>query len=165
MEKHIKIKCFNCHSDFLKNKNQFLKYKTHFCSKSCKATYFNKNKKHGAKRSKLEIWLEEQLTELYPTLEIHFNRNDAINNELDIYIPALNVAFELNGIFHYEPIFGVDKLNRTIINDKSKSKACFDKKIDLCVIDISSQKYFKPETSKIYFDIIDMIIKERLLTI
>jgi len=43
---------------------------------------------------------------LYPDLVIHFNKKDAINSELDIYIPSLKLAFELNGIFHYEPIFG-----------------------------------------------------------
>ena len=36
-------------------------------------------------RSKLEKWLEEQLIKMYPNLEIHFNRKDAINSELDIY--------------------------------------------------------------------------------
>jgi len=82
---------------------------------------------------------------------------------LDIYIPSLNLAFELNGIFHYEPIFGVDKLEKINKNDISKSKTCFNMKIDLCIIDTSYQKYIKPKTSQKYLDIITNIINERLL--
>ena len=83
-------------------------------------------------------------------------------SELDIYFPTLNFAVELNGIFHYEPIYGIDKLNQVIENDKSKTKMCHDNKIDLCIIDVSQQKYVKPSNSKKYLDIITNIIKERM---
>jgi len=139
-------------------------YKNNFYSLSCSAIYNNKNKKHGTRRSKLEVWLEKQLILLYPNLDIHFNRKDTIGSELDIYIPSINLAIELNGIFHYEPIFGNDKLNQIQENDISKSKACIDNEIDLCIIDTSGQKYFKPKTSQKYLNIIIKIFKERLLT-
>ena len=89
---------------------------------------------------------------------------NTIGAELDIFIPSINIAFELNGIFHYEPIFGPHKLNRIKFNDLLKSDLCYKQKIDLCVIDTSNQKYFKPESSKAYLDIILTIIKERLPT-
>jgi len=92
--------------------NQFKKTNNHFCSRSCAATYNNTHKNTGTKISKLEIWLQTKLTEQYPNLEIHYNRKDTINSELDIYIPSLKLAFELNGIFHYEPIYAEDKLNQ-----------------------------------------------------
>ena len=158
------ISCTNCHKKFEKQFNQIKKSNNHFCSQSCAATYNNKNKSHGTRRSKIESWLEEQLNTLYPNLEIQFNQKTAINSELDIYIPSLNLAFELNGIFHYEPIYGTDKLQQIQENDISKSKACHEAKIDLCTIDISGQKYFKESTSQKYLDIINNIIKERLLT-
>ena len=110
----------------------------------------------------LTVWIQSKLDELYPNLEIHYNRKEAINSELDIYIPLLNLAFELNGVFHYEPIFGVDKLQKIQENDQSKSKACYDAKIDLCIIDTSNQKYVKPKTSQKYLDIMIKIINERL---
>ncbi len=162
-----KIRCTNCNNEFLKHKNQIEKSKSgnHFCSKSCAATYNNKHKKHGTRRSKLEKWLEEQLSDLYPNLKISYNKNDIIGSELDIYIPSLNLAFELNGIFHYEPIYGINKLNQIQENDMSKSKACHDASIDLCIINTSQQKYVKPKTSKKYLDIITNIVNERLLTI
>ena len=106
--------------EFLKTKNQFIKFPNSFCSSTCSGTYNSAHKKFGTRRSKLEKWLEEKLIMSYPSLEFHFNRKDTIYAELDIYIPTLNLAFELNGIFHYEPIFGDKKLQSTQTNDKRK---------------------------------------------
>ena len=133
----------------------------HFCSLSCAASFNNKHKSHGTRRSKLEIYLEQQLTLLYPNLDIHFNKKDAIGSELDIYIPSLSLAFELNGIFHYEPIYGNNKLDQIQNNDQNKFKLCQENKIDLCIIDTSGQKYFKASTSKKYLDIIIKIIENK----
>jgi hypothetical protein len=158
------VNCKNCNIEFLKKQKEIKKTPNHFCSKSCAAIYNNKNKSFGTRRSKLEHWVGEQLTQLYPSIHIDFNQKKAINSELDIYIPSLNIAFELNGIFHYEPIYGTNKLRQIQENDISKSKACHEAKIDLCIIDTSTQKYFKESTSQKYLDIINNIIKERLLT-
>jgi very-short-patch-repair endonuclease len=136
--------------------------KNTFCKQSCAAIYNNEHKTHGTRRSKLEGWLEEQLTLKYPNLEIHFNRKDAINSELDFYFPSLRLAFELNGIFHYEPIYGIDKLSRTQNNDNRKFQACIEHGIELCIIDSSSQKYFKVETSQKYLDIITKLVTSKL---
>jgi hypothetical protein len=160
--KHRDVFCLNCEKNFLKSNSQIKKTPKNFCSRSCSISFNNKHKTTGNRRSKLEIWLEEQLTTLYTNLEIHYNQKSTINSELDIYIPSLNIAFELNGIFHYEPIYGVNKLQQIKENDISKSKACHEAKIDLCIIDTSGQKYFKPSTSQKYLDIIDTIIKERI---
>jgi hypothetical protein len=99
---------------------------------------------------------------LYPNLEFHFNRKDAINSELDIYIPTLKLAFELNGIFHYEPIYGSEKLDQIKNNDSRKYQACIEKNIELCIIDSSGLKYFKPEKCQKYLDIITNIINTKL---
>lgn len=155
------VNCLECKKQFYKVLNQIKRSPNHFCSSSCSAKHTNKNKRHGCRISKLEIWLQEQLTILYPNLEIHYNRKDAINSELDIYIPSLNLAFELNGIFHYEPIFGAKKLEQTQTNDHSKSKACIDNQIDLCIIDTSGQNRFTPESSQKYLNIIIDIINNR----
>lgn len=162
--KKITLNCSNCNKEIKKSPNELNKSKSgnHFCSKSCTTIFKNKNKKIGNTRSKLEVWIGEQLTLIYPKLEIHYNQKDTIESELDIYIPSLNLAFELNGIFHYEPIYGIDKLKRIQNNDTSKTKVCHDKKIDLCIIDTSAQKYVKPSTSQKYLDIIINIIKERI---
>ena len=160
----IKINCTNCDIEFEKRPKEIAKSTNHFCCQSCSTSYNNKNKTTGNRRSKLEIWLEEQLTILYPNLPIDFNQKTAIGSELDIHIPSLNIAFELNGIFHYEPIYGINKLDQIQSNDISKSKACHEAKIDLCIIDTSTQTYVKPSTSQKYLNIIINIINERLLT-
>ena len=164
LKKKQEVSCCNCNKQFEKTLNQIKKTPNHFCCQSCSTTYNNKNKTTGNRRSKLEIWLEERLTQLYPELPIDFNKKSAIGSELDIYIPSINLAFELNGIFHYEPIYGTNKLDQIQNNDKSKSLACHEAKIDLCIIDTSQQKYVKPSTSQKYLGIIINIINERLLT-
>lgn len=133
-----------------------------FCSQSCAATYNNTHKTHGHRRSKSEVFLENQLIKLYPNLEIHFNRKDAINSELDIYIPSLKLAFELNGIFHYEPIYGQEKLNRIQNNDSRRFQACLEKGIELCILDTSGISYFKEERMKPFLDIVCRIINQKL---
>lgn len=131
-----------------------------FCSRSCAATYNNKYKKHGTRRSKLEQWLEEKLTVLYPNLEIVYNDKQIIKSELDIYVPKLKLAFELNGIFHYEPIFGETKLSQIKNNDNRKFQACLENNIELCIIDASSMKYFKPKKATEFLLIIKNIIEQ-----
>lgn len=159
MNPSVEIKCDNCPVLFLRQPSQIKKSSNNFCSLSCTASYCNRHKTHGSSRSKLEVWLEDQLNILYTDLEIHFNRKDAIGSELDIYFPSLKLAIELNGIFHYEPIFGKEKLERIQENDQNKFQACQSHGISLCIIDISGQKYFKPKTSQKYLDIIVNIIE------
>lgn len=156
-----KVRCLTCSKIFEKKGFHIRKSPNHFCSRSCSATHRNKNKKFGTKRSKLEIFLEQKLTEKY-NFEIHFNRKDAINSELDIYVPHINLAFELNGIFHYEPIFGEDKLIQIKNNDARKYQACLEKSIELCIIDTSSLKNFKPNKATEYLCIIEKFINSKI---
>lgn len=160
--KSVECKCTNCSISFLKNYSQYKKSNNHFCSRSCAATYNNKNKSTGNRRSKLEIYLEEQLNILYPDLEIHYNRKDTIQSELDIYIPSLKLAFELNGIFHFEPIYGEAKLEQIQTNDTNKFQKCQQHGISLCIIDTSSQKRFTTLSSQKYLDIIIMVIERHI---
>lgn len=110
----------------------------------------------------MEIWLEEQLRLLYPGLEFIFNDREAINSELDIYIPSLKLAFELNGIFHYEPIFGEKLLRENENRDRCKFRRCLEYGIGLCVIDVSAMKNFKPKRAEVYLSIVRRVIDERL---
>lgn len=159
ISKRINCECQQCTKKFTKVYSQLNKTTNNFCSRSCSATYNNKNKTSGTRRSKLETYLEEQLAVLYPDLEIHYNRKDTIQSELDIYIPSLKLAFELNGIFHYEPIFGDSKLNKIQTNDQNKFQLCQQHGISLCIIDTSAQKRFTELSSQKYLDIIKNIIE------
>lgn len=159
----IETKCKNCETTILVKNHTLRKSKSgnSFCSKSCSAKYNNRNKKFGIRRSKLEKFIESKLIENYD-FEILFNDKNLIGSELDIYIPSLKLAFEINGIFHYEPIFGQDKLNSTIINDGQKFIKCFENEISLYVIDTSGSKRFEESRDKKYIDIIFEKINEKL---
>lgn len=157
-----KVICTNCGNEFERTLSQSRKCKNNFCSRSCNATYNNTHKTKGTRRSKLEIFLEKELITLYPELKMDFNKTDAINSELDIYIPSLNLSFELNGIFHYEPIYGQNKLDKVQNNDDRKIQACIEKGIEFCIIDTSQQKYFKEESSQKFLSIIISIINNKI---
>jgi hypothetical protein len=150
--KHCNIEIYRTPSE-LSRPRKFI-----FCSSSCSAKYWNAHKTTGTRRSKLESWIETELTKQYPNLHIDYNKTDAVNAELDIYIPSLKLAFELNGIFHYEPIFGEEKLISHKTNDERKFQACLGQGIELCIIDTSSQKRFTPQNSARFIGIIIDII-------
>ena len=151
--------CKNCNLSILKKKSEIKKVKNGnlFCNKSCSAQFNNKNKKIGNRRSKIEIWIENILTKKYD-FEILFNDRQTIGSELDIYIPSLKIAFEINGIFHYKPIFGLDKLKNIKYNDIIKSKKCLDMNIKLYVINISKSIVFNERKDYKYLKMIDDVI-------
>lgn len=153
----IKKRCKLCDLEFIRKGS---KVNQIFCSKKCSITFTNSHRK-GNNRSKLEVWIESQLKSKYSDLEIHFNRRDAINAELDIYIPSMKLAFELNGVFHYEPIFGSDQLKLVKNNDERKLQACFEKQIELCIIDTHNVKYLKKERDIKFLEIIISIIERK----
>lgn len=157
------VKCLNCENLFTKKACELKKRPNSFCTRSCAATYNNTHKTHGTRRSKLEAYLEEALTAKYSNLCFEFNKKEAIRSELDIYIPSLQLAFELNGIYHYEPIHGQDKLNQIQNNDNRKFQACLEHNIELCIIDSSSLSYFKPANAKKYLDIVCNIIDQKMV--
>jgi len=152
--------CKNCQKHFFKKVGNIKQTKNNFCSRSCAAYYNNKHKNFGTRRSKLEIYLEKKLNILYPDLLIHYNKKNAINSELDIYIPSLKIAFEINGILHYKPIYGLEKLNKIQENDKSKKKECKTKKIALYILNTSDLKVNKEELMDKFLNIITKRLKK-----
>lgn len=159
----LTLNCTNCSKEFKRISSQTKGSKNQFCSSYCSGYYNATHKTKGTRRSKIEIWLESKLTSIYSNLEIHFNRKDTINSELDIYIPSLKLAIELNGIFHYEPIYGKEKLKSIQNNDERKFQACAEKQISLCIIDTTGIKYFKEQNVKKFLDIITKIINKKLV--
>jgi hypothetical protein len=153
--------CKHCSKLFYKRKSESKKTINNFCSKSCAASYNNTHKSYGTKRAKLEVFLEEQIKEHYPELELICNQKTAIESELDFYFPILRFAIELNGIIHYEPIYGADKFEKIQNNDKRKIIACYEKDIELAIVDTSACSYLsannKEKYKKIVFDLIEKV--------
>ena len=160
--KTTKVECLNCYAEFYKLTCRLKRRPNHFCCQSCAASYNNRNKTFGTRRSKLEKFIEKQLSIIYPNLLIEYNKRGIIKYELDIFIPFLDLAFELNGIFHYKPIFGEDKFNKTQLVDNMKIKLCKKQFIKLYVIDTSSQIHMTIENSQKYLTIILKIINKNL---
>lgn len=152
--------CAQCGITIERTPSHIKNYKNVFCNHSCATRYQNAHKTTGCRRSKLEKWLEIQLNTIFFD-QILYNDKTTINSELDIYLPYLGLAFELNGIFHYEPIYGKEKLNQIQNNDTRKFQACLERGIELCIIDTSQFKYFKEEKAKIFLNIILETIKAK----
>jgi hypothetical protein len=147
--------CKHCGINFLKSNVEIRYSKNHFCSRSCSATWNNRNKTKGYRRSKLEVYIENTIKREYPSIKVIFNDKQTIGSELDIYFPDLKLAVELNGIFHYEPIYGSKTFERIQNNDQLKMIHCYKQGIELLVIDTTAKGKRK------YFNIIKKIIDNR----
>ena len=64
------------------------------------------------------------------------------------------MPLKFNGIFHYEPIFGQEKLDQIKNNDLKKIKECNRQVIDLICIDTTSQKSFSKKSSEPFLNIL-----------
>ncbi len=163
MGKTVELTCANCRVAFLKEARFTKEERNYFCTCSCSVSYNNKRREIGKKRSKLELWIEPRLKEDFPGIDIHFNRKDAINSELDIYVPSLKLAIEINGRFHYEPVFGEALLKATQKNDREKEQACKDLDIEFVVVDASGLKFLTHKKAYRYLNEIKEVIQARLV--
>lgn len=145
----ILVSCEQCDKKFEKLLSYIKRTKHNFCSNSCKAIYGNAHKTKGTRVSKLELYLQQELIKKY-SFEIKFNSREEIGSELDFYIPSLKLGIEVNGILHYEPIYGPEKLARMENNDNRKFQACLEKGISLCIVNSSLQKTVNEKTSLPY---------------
>jgi hypothetical protein len=149
--KALEVNCKKCNTLFKKNVNQIKKTNYNFCSRSCSVIFHNTHKTSGYRISKLEVFLQENLK------GYNFNYNNRTicdGLELDIYIDELKIAFEINGIIHYKPIYGEDKYNNIIQKDLLKNKLAKNKDIIIYTIKDESKKfsikYGKEILEKIY---------------
>lgn len=91
-------------------------------------------------------------------LIILYSDKSIIGSELDIYIPDLRLAIEINGVTHYKPIYGKAQFDRSQLRDKAKMASCKELDISLLQIDVSKQIAFKEQTSHPFLEqIIDAI--------
>ncbi len=71
--------------------------------------------------------------------DIKQNDREVLENglELDIFIPEVMLAIEINGPTHYYNIFGELRLLRTELNDLKKKDRALELGITLKILDIS----------------------------
>lgn len=154
----VKLSCEQCEKEFYKIPAEIKKTKHNFCCQSCFGTYNNMHRKFGYNRSKLEIWLEQKIKNVFKNTQVLFNDSETIELELDIYFPSLKIAFELNGITHYKPIYGDERFEKIKNNDNIKIKNCLKNEIKLYIIDVTKESRFSELKSEKYFDVIKNII-------
>jgi len=130
-----------------------------YCSRNCSASFSNKERKR-VRRSKIEASFFEQLCQLFPNLNILPNDKQMLDGlEVDIAIPELKLAIEWNGIVHFKPIYGDNKLHKVRTKDARKIQLSNDKNINLIVIaDLDSSK----STLKKAIDEVKIIIDDLL---
>lgn len=72
--------------------------------------------------SKPELYLYKELTRL--GYQVVFHKKCAIENgelEVDMLVPGSNIAIEIDGISHFEPVWGQEKFEKQIRADAEKS--------------------------------------------
>jgi ribosomal protein S27E len=138
------VKCELCGKIFQKRTNQLKLHPVSFCCKSHASKYNADRREGGFCRSQWEIMLCDLLKKEFPCLDIiECDRTIFEGREADIYIPSIKLAIEWNGIFHFKPIFGKDKLAQTQVKDQEKIKIAQDKGVNLIVIpDLVNKKTY-----------------------
>ena len=159
---HLNSKKMTKVCKFANCSNVLQKNRRIYCSKECYRKDFVPTS-FGV--SKLEKYMQNILPNKYPQLDFLFNRRDIVGLELDIYIPTLGLAFELNGKFHYEQVFKTQDLRLIQNKDRQKYTKCIEKGISLCVIDTTKQKTVTDKSSQQYLKIVTDIIDETLLEV
>lgn len=152
--------CVGCNIVFTNTEKE-----SKYCSNSCKSInlkLFNyAHKSSGKSRSQIEIFIEENLIKDFPDIKFIFNDKEVIGSELDVYIPELKMAIEINGIIHYEPIYGEEKLLKVQNRDKQKMINCYNLGIELIVIPLGRKGLSKKQTQEIYLEICSIIMNNK----
>lgn len=153
--------CSFCEKKIIKNNAQLRKSSSGrlFCDSSCSAQYFNRIR-IKSRRSKIEIKLFKSLTQKYNNLVFLPNDKTMLDGlEVDIAIPELKLAIEWNGIVHFKPIYGEEKLKNIQEKDRNKLKIASNKNVNLIVIpDLVSNDAIFQRAFKDICNIIDSLI-------
>jgi hypothetical protein len=162
-EKGRETQCAHCQKPVRKTPAEIRKTKRHvFCSKSCAASFNNRHKEHGCRRSRLERYIEQRLNQEFGDLVFTCNGLDIIGAELDFYFPELNLAVEVNGIMHYKPIYGLAKLKQIQDSDQHKAMFCRKQKIKLKIIDVSREVSYTKSMREKYWKVVKKLVASRL---
>ena len=107
--------------------------------------------------SKLEKYLFQELLKDGYVVEFHKEQN-LVNTRLqiDLYIPTMNVAIEVDGPSHFEPVWGDEALKRNKKYDDKKSGLILGKGLSLIRIK-QTKDFSKSRASLIYKDLLNTL--------
>jgi very-short-patch-repair endonuclease len=109
------------------------------------------------KGSKLEIYLLNEL--LKNGFSVDFHKEQSILNtklQIDLFLPKNNIAIEVDGPSHFEPVWGSDALAKNKKYDNKKTGLILGK--GLYLIRIKQSKDFSKARAKLIFDELIIII-------
>lgn len=109
--------------------------------------------------SKLERFLLNKLLE--SGLNVEFHKEQSILNtklQIDLFIPKLNVAIEVDGPSHFEPVWGDDALKRNRKYDDKKTGLILGK--GLYLIRIKQNKDFSKSRGLLILDKLQKILDD-----
>lgn len=113
----------------------------------------------GKTGSKLEKFLLNQL--LSDGWGVEFHKEQSILNtklQIDLFIPKLNVAIEVDGPSHYEPVWGDDALKRNKKYDDKKTGLIIGK--GLFLIRIKQSKDFSKSRGTVIYNELSRVLQK-----
>lgn len=114
-------------------------------------------RKTSKEGSKLEKFLAQHLKDENIVIEYHKKgilANDAL--EVDIFLPANNIAIEVDGPSHFLPVWGAEALQKTMKADNDKNGLLLVFKVDV----IRIKQYKKNLSMKDMRDIADKVVEK-----
>jgi very-short-patch-repair endonuclease len=102
------------------------------------------------KGSKLENFLLESL--LGDGFKVDFHKEQILTNtklQIDLFLPSINTAIEVDGPSHFEPVWGQDCLNKNISYDQKKQGLILGK--GLVLIRVKQTKDYSKTRAKIIY--------------
>lgn len=123
--RNLKMRCIECGEIFETSLSGYEYFNQHRCAKC------SKSKSIG------EIIIEELLKKYEINFVPQKKYEDCIDKKplpFDFYLQDYNCCIEFNGQFHYQPIYGQERLDYVQSHDKIKSEYCLNNKIKLIVI-------------------------------
>lgn len=101
--------------------------------------------------SKLETFIFNAL--LKDGYRVEFHKEQTLSNtklQIDLFLPTLNTAIEVDGLSHFEPVWGEDTLARNKGYDNKKTGLIVGK--GLVLIRIKQIKDFSPSRAKVLYN-------------
>jgi len=109
--------------------------------------------------SKLEKFLLEQL--IKNNIDVIFHQEQSLVNtklQIDLYLPKINVAIEVDGPSHFSPVWGSDTLKKTKTYDNKKQGLILGK--GMVLVRIQQKMDFSVSRSYLIFDQLLDIVKQ-----
>lgn len=111
----------------------------------------------GKSGSKLEKFLLKALLRDGYKAEFHKEQSLLTTKlQIDLFLPELDTAIEVDGPSHYEPVWGTDSLNRNIKYDQKKTGLILGK--GLVLIRIKQTKDFAPARAEVIYSELKSVI-------